>query len=86
MKTVLIGTLFFSGLLWYGLAQEEPETPLPHDQQPPACARHPNPRSPVPAVECKCKKSCDRGAAEDPKCKVYCRKEACSCNHGCETD
>jgi hypothetical protein len=57
-----------------------------HKGQPKTCTNVPG-RKAV-KHDCQCvKTSCDpaRGM-EDSKCYVYCRKPACKCDHGCETE
>jgi hypothetical protein len=63
-----------------------PEDPA-HQGQPKSCTNTSH-RNAV-KKDCACvKKSCDPNSTvmEDPKCYVYCRKPACRCDHGCETN
>jgi hypothetical protein len=62
-----------------------PEDPA-HEGQPKTCTNTPH-RKAVKS-DCKCvKTSCDpEKAMEDSKCYVFCRKPACHCDHGCETE
>lgn len=53
-----------------------------HEGQPMYCVNYDGIEG---SKNCECKKKCDRDAPEDSKCKVYCRKTACRCNHGCHS-
>lgn len=53
-----------------------------HPGQPEWCQ---NFRTKLFGANCACKRECKDGAAEDLKCKVYCRKHACRCDHKCES-
>jgi hypothetical protein len=57
-----------------------------HKGQPKSCTNTPH-RKAV-KHDCKCvKTSCDpEKAMEDSKCYVFCRKPACLCDHGCNTE
>jgi hypothetical protein len=62
-----------------------PEDPA-HEGQPRTCTNTPH-RKAV-KHDCPCvKTTCDPDAnMEDAKCYVYCRKPACKCSHGCESE
>ena len=64
------------------IGEEDPA----HKGQPRTCSNVPH-RKAV-KHDCACvKTSCDPARAmEDSKCYVYCRKPACRCDHGCETE
>jgi hypothetical protein len=64
----------------------------PHEGQPDTCSNH---SSADAAHQCECWRATDCptpdengnpvARAEDPKCKVYCRKDHCHCVGACQT-
>lgn len=73
--------LAFVGLHVAMLGQDESD---PHARQPASCDNY---HKTAPAHRCSCNRAteCPNGEkrAEDPKCKTYCRPEACKCLHPC---
>ena len=66
-----------------GAQQQEPQ-PDQHRGQPDYCVNVDGfPDKPMtPAHECACE--CMEDGTEDRKCKVWCRKDRCSCIHECD--
>lgn len=81
MALILILLLVAAVGAWQGIPPiADPDDP--HYGQPQWCQNHDDLRGPK---NCDCRKSCEKNEPEDSKCKVYCRKDACTCDHGCHT-
>ena len=85
MKRFLLGALV-SGMMVIGFQTIPPYIPDDGDDthlgQPMFCLNYDSIEG---GKNCDCHKSCKKGAPEDPKCSVYCRKNACKCNHKCDS-
>ena len=63
-----------------------PEDPA-HAGQPRTCTNTPHRKAVKHDCPCHPVAACDKDKrTEDSKCMVYCRKPACFCDHGCETE
>ena len=69
------------------ISREIPPTDDPsHPGQPAWCQNYTDPNTGFKHNCMECRRKCEPGEPEDNKCKTYCRKGACKCNHGCDTD
>lgn len=63
-----------------------PEDPA-HQGQPRTCTNTPHRKAIKTDCPCHPVAACDKDKrAEDAKCAVFCRRPACFCDHGCETE
>lgn len=82
---ILTATIALAIVAWQ--SRDIPETDDPtHPGQPHWCQNYNDPNTGYRSNCTECRRTCKPGESEDNRCKTYCRKGQCRCNHGCDSD